>query len=77
MRHLFNNSQIGIQHHLAESNAVKLSQLRYENVRVLNQVKEYEKTIKNLNDNLFLIMNYPQQFTDLFNQKETEKLEYF
>lgn len=75
MRTLIDNSHVNIECELAESNAVKLTVIRYENIKVLNQIKEHENKIKIYNDILFLIMNYPQPYDNIFDESEVEKLE--
>jgi hypothetical protein len=76
LRGLLDQSHLNLDQDLAQSQAVQLSQIRYENVRLLNDVKSYENLIKNYNDILFLMMNYPDPYENIFSENEREKIEF-
>lgn len=46
MRILIDNSHLNIESELAESNAVKLTLVRHENLKALNDIKDIELKIK-------------------------------
>lgn len=73
---MLDQSHLNLDQDLAQSQAVQLSQIRYENVRLLNDVKSYENLIKYYNDILFLIMNYPDPYENIFSENELEKIEF-